>query len=363
MIKEKNMIYKHIGKTMYKVHDFLTWQKNNGLILSPSFQRRPVWSKSAKSYLIDTIVKGLPIPIIFIREQTDIRTFEPTREVVDGQQRLRTLISFIRPELIKDYKDTDEFYVLRSHNKEICDKAYRDLDSNIQKRILNYEFSVHILPSDTEDSEVLQIFARMNSTGVKLNSQELRNAKYFGLFKNNCYQLAYEYLNKWRDWEIFSENNIARMIEVEETSDLISMMLNRKIQGKSQSSLNNLYKEFDNEFQQEEEVKRRFRYVMEKIDSTIGKDLSNSEFSRRTLFTTLFTFYYMLMFKFSRIDERPKPRQLENNKVISAIKEASGRINIGNLNKELEKVLRGGTGNLESRKLRFDFLKNVYINL
>jgi len=355
------MIFKHIGKTMYKVHDFLTWQKNNSLVLSPSFQRRPVWTKSAKSYLIDTIVKGLPIPIIFIREQTDIKKLEPTREVVDGQQRLRTLISFIKPELLADYnEDIDEFYVLKSHNNEICNRSFSELESNFQKRILNYEFSVHILPSDTEDSEVLQIFARMNSTGVKLNYQELRNAEYFGLFKNNCYQLSYEYLNKWRDWEIFNENNIARMLEVEDTSSLISMMLIGKIQSKSQTSLNKLYEELDDEYPHKEEINRRFRQVMDKIDSTIGKDIINTEFNRRTLFTTLFTFYYKLLYEFAEIDERLKPKQLETNKVISAIKEASNRIYTGKLNSELEKVLRGGTGNLESRKLRFDFINEIY---
>ena len=85
-----------ISKTNYKVSDFLTWQKAGSLILSPSFQRRPVWESGAKSYLIDTVVRGLPMPIIFLREQkSNLTTFEPKREVVDGQQRIRTLVSHI----------------------------------------------------------------------------------------------------------------------------------------------------------------------------------------------------------------------------------------------------------------------------
>ena len=44
-------------RTLYKVSDFVSWQKTKTLILSPSFQRRPVWKLGAKSYLIDTVVK------------------------------------------------------------------------------------------------------------------------------------------------------------------------------------------------------------------------------------------------------------------------------------------------------------------
>jgi len=45
-----------ISKTTYKVSDFISWQRSRTLVLSPSFQRRPVWQPSAKSYLLDTIV-------------------------------------------------------------------------------------------------------------------------------------------------------------------------------------------------------------------------------------------------------------------------------------------------------------------
>ena len=59
----------------------------------------------------------------------------------------------------------------------------------------------------------------MNSTGVKLNAQELRNAEFFGEFKEVCYELATEQLNRWRHWGIFSPDRIARMMEVELTSE------------------------------------------------------------------------------------------------------------------------------------------------
>ena len=356
------MSYKTIGKTVYKVHDFVTWQKNDNLVLSPSFQRRSVWNPKEKSYLIDTVVKGLPIPIIFLRERMDLDSLQPIREVVDGQQRLRTLISYIDINLLKDSNDRDVFTVKKSHNQDIADKQFSELDRRVKQRILNYEFSVHILSSDTEDSEVLQIFARMNSTGVKLKDQELRNAEYFGVFKNMSYELAYEQLGRWRNWGIFSEQDIARMYEVEETSDLVRMMLEDSVLAKSQPKLNYLYKIHDDDFPLQQEVSTRFRYTMNKIDSIIGKDIVNTPFSRRGLFTTLFTFFYDKLYDLGSadIEENIKPRKLDESKIRKTILIAAKNISDGRLKEDLLKVLRGGTGNLDSRKTRLAYIQDIY---
>jgi len=92
-------------KTTYKVSDFLSWQKIGSLLLSPAFQRRPMWPIGAKSLLIDTVVRDIPTPMIFLREVRNLRSLEPQRQVVDGQQRLRTLISFIDCKLLKDFDE------------------------------------------------------------------------------------------------------------------------------------------------------------------------------------------------------------------------------------------------------------------
>ena len=54
------------------------------------------------------------MPIIILREQTNLETLEPLREEVDGQQQLRTLISFIEPELLKDFDSRRDSFVLKS---------------------------------------------------------------------------------------------------------------------------------------------------------------------------------------------------------------------------------------------------------
>jgi len=163
-------------------------ERSGQLNLSPSFQRRAVWKEPAKSYFIDTIVRGLPTPIIFLRQITDMKTFQTVREVVDGQQRIRTIISYIDSNALLDYDDErDDFTVKRAHSIELAGKRFSNLDDRSKKLILSYQFSTHILPNDTSDAQVLDIFRRMNATGTRLNKQELRNAELFGELVQSVY--------------------------------------------------------------------------------------------------------------------------------------------------------------------------------
>lgn len=357
-------------KTIYKVGDFLSWQRAKSLVLSPSFQRRPVWSAAAKSFFIDTIARGHPIPIVFLREQTNLETLEPYREVVDGQQRLRTILTYVEPESLKDYDpERDPFPIKKTHNPELAGKTFKQLPADIRRRILGYEFSVHVLPSDTDDREVLQIFARMNATGVKLNDQELRNAEYYGEFKKLCYSLAYEQLFRWRKWRVFSEGDIARMAEVEETSDLIILMLNG-LHGKGQRGIDRVYKEYEESFPDAEEVTRRFRSVMDSIDATLGDSIQATVYCRKSMFNTLFTFYYLHLYGIpfpndgsSSRDmpavtlplEKTAPREMPSIAVVAARK-ASDLIQNGQFNEDLARVLRGATSDTSSRRTRLNFL-------
>jgi len=345
----------HIQKTVFKVNDFLSWNRSGSLILSPAFQRRPVWPVGAKSFLIDTIARALPMPIVFLRERTNPKTLEPNREVVDGQQRLRTVISYIEPAALRDFKpERDAFTVDKVHNAEIAGKTFQDLPSGMRQRILDYEFSVQVLPADTDDREVLQIFGRMNSTGYKLNEQELRNAEFFGAFKETMYQLAYEQLTRWRTWKVFSETDIARMLEVEETSDLVLTML-VGLHGKKQALINSHYRDNNSKFPQAEEVSRRFRFVMDQIDDHLGRELASLVFRRKPLFNSLFTFYYDLSFGLKSPVRRAKAHSLPRG-TSHAVQRASQMIESEKVPEDLAKVLRGATGHLPARQQRLKFL-------
>jgi hypothetical protein len=348
----------NIQKTVFKVSDFLSWNRSGSLILSPAFQRRPVWPRGAKSFLIDTIVRGIPMPIIFLRERTDLETLEPEREVVDGQQRLRTVIAFIEPNTLPNFnKEKDSFTVEAVHNPELAGRRFRDLPANVRQRILDYDFSVQVLPADTEDREVLQIFGRMNSTGFKLNDQELRNAEFFGAFKELMYKIAYEQLERWRGWHVFSETDIARMLEVEETSDIVITML-AGVHGKTQAQINKYYRDNDKAFPEAEEIGRRFRLTMDSIEDQLGNDLPSLVFRRKPLFHSLFSFYYDLIFGLGTSVRRVKGKTLPKG-TPDAVRQASQRIASEQIPEDLAKVLRGATGHLPAREKRLAFLHEI----
>jgi uncharacterized protein with ParB-like and HNH nuclease domain len=276
-----------IQRTTFTVGDFLSWQKAGALELSPSFQRRSVWTKPQKSYFVDTIYRGLPVPIIFVREKTDVDTLSTVREVVDGQQRLRTIMAYIDQSAIDDPVDSDEFTVPRKHNKDINGKRFAELDESIRKRILSYQLSVHVLPSDTSDSEVLSIFARMNSTGSKLNEQELRNAEYFGEFKIASYETAHANLERWRTWKIFPEQQIARMKEVELTSVLFIQIMDGLFE-RTQAAITRYYKKYDDDFAGEKLVLKEFSHVMEILEDSFGDQIATNVFQNSAMFAQLF---------------------------------------------------------------------------
>lgn len=310
-----------VTRTLYTSADFVTWQRNGTLVLSPSFQRRPVWKPDQKSFFIDTILRGLPIPIVFLRDQkTNLKTLQAKREVIDGQQRIRTVLSYVCPEFLSDFDDSRDTFTIKSvHNKDYAGCSFKELPPELQQRIMDYQFSVHVLPSSMDDREVLQIFARMNATGVKLNDQELRNADYFGEFKTLSYALSTEFLESWREWSIFTEYNIARMDEVELTSELLMFML-KGVTGKTQTSIDKVYGELDKTFQQKDEVERRFRLVMASIDK-MGRNIAVGPFKKRTLFYGLFCSIYQLMFGVSAtLAAKAKHSQLTAAQIATILK-------------------------------------------
>ena len=299
-----------LRKGQFTVADFLSWQRDGALDLSPPFQRRSVWKPDARSYFIDTVVRGLPAPIIYLRQRVDLDTQKSIREVVDGQQRLRTVLSFVDPWCLKDLDpNRDQFVVKEVHNEEIAGQPFAKLSKHYRSRILEYEFSTHVLPISVEDREVLEIFARLNATGVKLNHQELRNAQYYGRFKSAMYQLALQQFDRWREWKVFTDDQISRMKEVEMTSDLVMNLING-LTGKTQKRLDNIYKTFDVEFPDQRHVYRRFEQVMDEIDRILGGVISNTVYTSEVYFFSLFVFFYERLYGLGSALSKQRAKQL-----------------------------------------------------
>jgi hypothetical protein len=351
-------------RTQYRVSDFVAWQREQALQLNPNFQRRPVWKKGAKSYLIDTIVRGLPIPIIFLRDiPADLKSYKAKRDVVDGQQRIRTILSFIDPSMLENFDPArDQFTISATHNKELGGKSFDQLSTSFKQKILDYQFSVHSFPADTDDREILQIFARMNSTGVKLNAQELRNAEFYGEFKTLAYELAAEQLNRWRKWGIFTPDQIARMNEVELSSEFMLLILDG-IMEKSNKTIGDFYKDYDKVFADSKQVAERFRKVFETIDSSFSSDDIHRLFSGRTIFYALFATLYSVHFGLRTPTTHRKRLKLTAQRAnaikaeaVAQILKSAYEISVEQIPARVFKALRGATTHASERRVLMEFL-------
>jgi hypothetical protein len=267
-------------RSVYTPQDFLQWREGNTLDLTPKFQRRGVWTVAARSFFIDTLLRLMPVPPIYIRLVQSEDKKKSVRQVIDGQQRVSCVLDFI----------DGKFRLSRTlTGAPWAGKTFDDLTSEEQQRIMMYTFSAEQFHG-ISDNEVLQIFARLNTYSVPLNAQELRNGRYFGLFKQSIFGLGYEHLEFWRRHGIFSERNIARMQEVELTSEIVIAQIDG-MQDKKKS-IDQFYSKLDEHFPDRNLHEKRFRGVVDIINETFSDTLRESEFSRSPLFYTLFCSIY-----------------------------------------------------------------------
>lgn len=291
---------KNFDSRTYSVNDYVDWHRGGQLVLSPKFQRRSVWSETARSYLMDTILRGKPIPKVFIRQMIDPATGKSVREVVDGQQRLRTILSFIE----------DGFAIRRTHHKEYGGLYFSQLPEEARLGLRSYEISTDLL-INVSDAEVLDIFSRLNAHAVVLNSQEKLNAKHFGPFKQLADGLAHEYYEYWTTNKILRDAQVMRMADVELTADLLIAMC-VGIQSKKQIPI--YYREFENDFPYDpDEYRQRFDDTMSAIGRVFPEGFGASEFRRVHVYYSLFTAFYHVLFGLPELDTPRDPTILDNH--------------------------------------------------
>lgn len=193
--------------TNQKVSWFRKEAAAGNLDLSPNFQRRPVWTEEQSSYLIDTILNGLPIPEIYIRSSSTPGG-DTSYEVVDGQQRLRSVLLFGSNDLELSGDDVSAKWL---------SKSFEDLSEAQKTAFWDYKIVVRDV-SGASDLEIRDLFRRLNIHAVVLNDQELRHAKHSGRFIQAMETLADD--EWWLNAGIVSVRQIRRMEDVEYISEL-----------------------------------------------------------------------------------------------------------------------------------------------
>ena len=288
-------------------------------------------------------------------------TLATTREVVDGQQRLRTLISFIEPVSLLDFNtEHDDFVISRSHNEDLAGKKFSEFPDKVRKTILSYQIPVHILPPDTADSQVLDIFRRMNATGTKLSDQELRNAAFFGQFIQSVYTLALANLHRWRRWGMFSEQQIARMDEAEFMSELYMFVING-LTDRTQAAITKAYADHETDFPSRDRVEFRIAHVLSIIEETFGDHIRGTRLTNKGIFYVLFGVIYYLVFGSDTPIQSP-PRTDIRATVQRGLRAAAAALgDEEKLPESVKLALASRSNSKSSRETVFGFLNGFFV--
>ena len=136
------------------------------LIIDPDFQRGNVWAKKQGAELVESILMGIPIPVMYLFEMRDGK-----KQVVDGRQRISAILDFLNDKLVlKDLK------ILPEYN----DCKFSDLDAKMQGIFEDSQMYFYIIQPPTPERVKYDIFDRVNRGGTRLTNQEMRNALYRG---------------------------------------------------------------------------------------------------------------------------------------------------------------------------------------
>ena len=169
---------------------------NGGLILRPDFQRKFVWTNEHQEAFLETIMRGLPFPEIYVCEgSVDVANLLTTKHVIDGQQRLTTIRRYIDGE----------------HDKLSYIKPYADLEREQKEQFVSYQLVVRDL-GRVDDDTIRETFRRINLTKFKLEDVEIHNAIYDGQF----IQAAKEILDNasLASYGVFRDSEFTRMADL-----------------------------------------------------------------------------------------------------------------------------------------------------
>lgn len=240
------------------------------LQISPKFQRRPVWLEPERAELISTILLRLPFPEVYIQSVLDTTTGQEQYVVVDGQQRITSILMFIDNE------------VPLPNNDYWQGQYFRDLDEDQKQAFWNYKLVVRGL-SETNDAEIRDLFVRLNTNNVSLNDQELRNSRYKGRFKQAAERFADNPL--FQELGLFTARDIRRMLDVEFAGELLLLLVEGVTNKKD--LLEEAYARFEVEFPDEQRYEYEFNAAISLV-RTIASSANATTIKTKSNFYSIF---------------------------------------------------------------------------
>lgn len=164
----------------YAVRTLLDMVLEEDLLLNPEYQRQYRWDDLKASRFIESILLNIPVPVIYLAEEID-----GTFSVIDGQQRLTSLLRFIKPEA------GDEFRVSGLKVRaDINNLTFDELDRVDKSAITKRPIRCIVVLNESDQALKFEVFERLNTGSSKLTDQEVRNCIYHGNFNDLIKKLA-----------------------------------------------------------------------------------------------------------------------------------------------------------------------------
>lgn len=227
---------------------------SGSLITGPDYQRKLVWKTQHKFSFIETILLNFPFPEIYIAStEIDLNELKAKEVVVDGQQRLTTIVDYIQGR--NDFENQQKI------------KSFDNLTSEEKREFLNYFITVKDLKYIGNEN-IIEVFKRINSTNYSLNTNEILNAQFGGgefaifckLLADKTYdpsenetavRIEKDNRNQINDFfdrnNVFSDNDIKRMFDSQYLMLIASTLLDGSYFGRS-TKINQYLEKYNDEF-------------------------------------------------------------------------------------------------------------------
>lgn len=263
--------------TNMTVADYCAGLDLKQISVNRAYQRSDkVWPPAARSFLIETILLGFPVPKFSLHQVTDLATRATRKEIVDGQQRTMAILDFYRGNL--RLSTTLEL-------EDAAGRRYEQLPPQLQSRFMDYSLSIDLFVGTTPE-QVREVFRRINAYTVPLNPEEQRHASYQGPFKWFAHRLARDLGDAFVGLGVFTEKQLVRMADAKLLTEIVHAYVNG-ITTTDKRKLNRLYKQLDVEFPQEAELDSRIRAAFDLLLQIPSL--------RETELTKPFQFYSLLL--------------------------------------------------------------------
>ncbi|QSV64741.1 MAG: DUF262 domain-containing protein [Dolichospermum sp. DL01] len=239
----------------------------------PGFQRDYVWNEEEASRFIETLLLGLPSPSLFLAKDK----FSKKYLVIDGQQRLKTLLYFFQ-----EYFPNGKVFKLKGVVQQLEGLTYSTLPSSERRELDNAIIHCIIISESYDPRGIFYLFERLNTTGTPLNPQEIRNAIYHGSFSELLQDLSNN--ETWR--ELYGKDDL-RANEQEHILRFLALHFDLENHSGNMTNFLNQFmlKNKDLDIISESEIKSIFSKTIDFLKNCIG---SKVFYPRKSFNTLLF---------------------------------------------------------------------------